>query len=96
MSNTFSMNCAFRLNDYRHKQSGLNNQALGAARTFISCKTDMKQVAGFYFMATGSVNPVETTGSIRRNTPVPNRSSRNEKTVNASLIFLFSDKNFSI
>ena len=30
------------------KQRGLKNQALGAARTFVICKTGTKQVAGFY------------------------------------------------
>lgn len=29
------------------KQKGLKNQALGAARTFVVCKKDTKQVAGF-------------------------------------------------
>lgn len=38
------------------KQRGLKNQALGAARTFVVCKTGTKQVAGFYSLATGSVN----------------------------------------
>jgi GNAT superfamily N-acetyltransferase len=53
------------------KQRGLKNQALGAARTFVVCKTGMKQVVGFYSLATGSVNHVETTGSLRRNMPDP-------------------------
>jgi len=50
---------------------GLKNQALGAARTFGVCKTNSKQVAGFYSLATGSVNHVEATGSLRRNMPDP-------------------------
>ena len=37
---------------------------------FIVCKTDTKQVAGFYSLVTGSVNHVEATGSLRRNMPV--------------------------
>lgn len=45
--------------------------ALGAARTFVVCKTGTKQVAGFYSLATGSVNHTETTGSLRRNMPDP-------------------------
>jgi GNAT superfamily N-acetyltransferase len=53
------------------KQRGLKNQALGAARTFVVCKTDTKQVVGFYSLATGSVNHVEVTGSLRRNMPDP-------------------------
>ncbi|HBV1839446.1 GNAT family N-acetyltransferase [Klebsiella quasipneumoniae] len=53
------------------KQRGLKNQALGAARTFVVCKTDTKQVVGFYSLATGSVNHVEATGSLRRNMPDP-------------------------
>ncbi|MEW5558801.1 GNAT family N-acetyltransferase [Enterobacter asburiae] len=53
------------------KQKGLKNQALGAARTFVVCKTDTKQVVGFYSLATGSVNHVEATGSLRRNMPDP-------------------------
>lgn len=53
------------------KQRGLKNQALGAARTFVVCKTDTKQVAGFYSLATGSVNHTEATGSLRRNMPDP-------------------------
>lgn len=52
-------------------QRGLKNQALGAARTFVVCKTDTKQVVGFYSLATGSVNHVEVTGSLRRNMPDP-------------------------
>ncbi|HDC4362143.1 TPA: GNAT family N-acetyltransferase, partial [Enterobacter hormaechei] len=58
------------LNDWL-KQRGLKNQALGAARTFVVCKADTKQVAGFYSLATGSVNHVEVTGSLRRNMPDP-------------------------
>ncbi|SLO91600.1 putative acetyltransferase [Klebsiella pneumoniae] len=53
------------------KQRGLKNQALGAARTFVVCKTGTKQVAGFYSLATGSVNHTEATGSLRRNMPDP-------------------------
>ena len=53
------------------KQRGLKNQALGAARTFVVCKTGTKQVSGFYSLATGSVNHTEATGSLRRNVPGP-------------------------
>lgn len=53
------------------KQRGLKNQALGAARTFVVCKKDTKQVAGYYSLATGSVNHTEATGSLRRNMPDP-------------------------
>lgn len=44
---------------------------LGAARTFVVCKKDTKQVAGFYSLATGSVNHTEATGNLRRNMPDP-------------------------
>lgn len=53
------------------KQRGLKNQALGTARTFVVCKTNTKQVVGFYSLATGSVNHVEAMGSLRRNMPDP-------------------------
>lgn len=53
------------------KQRGLKNQALGAARTFVVCKTGTKQVAGFYSLATGSVNHTQATGNLRRNMPDP-------------------------
>lgn len=53
------------------KQKGLKNQALGAARTFVVCKTGTKQVAGSYSLATGSVNHTVATGSLRRNMPDP-------------------------
>ena len=53
------------------KQRGLKNQSLGAARTFVVCKKDTKHVVGFYSLATGSVNHVEATGSLRRNMPDP-------------------------
>ncbi|MCM8215096.1 hypothetical protein M8U40_09580, partial [Enterobacter hormaechei] len=53
------------------KQRGLKNQALGAARTFVICKTGTKQVAGFYSLATGSVNHTQATGNLRRNMPDP-------------------------
>nr|WP_172689251.1 GNAT family N-acetyltransferase [Enterobacter cloacae]AQX35414.1 GCN5-like N-acetyltransferase protein [Enterobacter cloacae] len=53
------------------KQRGLKNQAIGAARTFVVCKTNTRQVVGFYSLATGSVNHVEATGSLRRNMPDP-------------------------
>ncbi|QCA06844.1 GNAT family N-acetyltransferase [Pantoea vagans] len=53
------------------KQRGLNSQALGAARTFVVCKTDTKQVAGFYSLATGSVNHLEAMRNLRRNMPDP-------------------------
>lgn len=53
------------------KQRGLKNQALGAARTFVICKKETKQIAGFYSLATGSVNHTEATGGLRRNMPDP-------------------------
>lgn len=53
------------------RQKGLKNQTLGAARTFVVCKTGTRQVAGFYSLATGSINHVEATGSLRRNMPDP-------------------------
>lgn len=53
------------------KQRGLKNQALGAARTFVICKKDTKQIAGFYSLATGIVNHTEATGGLRRNMPDP-------------------------
>nr|WP_254208751.1 GNAT family N-acetyltransferase [Enterobacter hormaechei] len=53
------------------KQRGLKNQALGAARTFVICKTGTKQVAGFYSLGTGSVNHTQATGNLRRNMPDP-------------------------
>lgn len=55
------------------KQRGSKNQALAAARTFVVCKTDTKHVAGFYSLATGSVNHLEATGNLRRNMsdPIP-------------------------
>lgn len=53
------------------KQRGLKNQALGAARTFVVCKTGTKLVAGFYSLATGSVNHTQATGNLRRNMPDP-------------------------
>lgn len=53
------------------KQRGLKNQAFGAARTFVICKTGSKRVIGFYSLATGSVNHTEATGSLRRNMPDP-------------------------
>lgn len=57
--------------DDRLKQRGLKNQVLGAARTFVVCKTGTTQVAGFYSLATGSINHVEATGSLRCNMPDP-------------------------
>lgn len=53
------------------KQRGLKSQAYGAARTFVVCKAESNQVAGFYSLATGSVNHVNATGSLRRNMPDP-------------------------
>lgn len=53
------------------KKRGLKNQALGAARTFVVCKKGTKQIAGYYSLATGSVNHTEATGSLRRNMPDP-------------------------
>ncbi|POP41255.1 GNAT family N-acetyltransferase [Superficieibacter electus] len=53
------------------KQRSLKNQALGAARTFVVCKTDTRQVVGFYSLATGGVNHTEATGSLRRDMPDP-------------------------
>jgi hypothetical protein len=37
----------------------------------VVCKKDTKQVAGFYSLATGSVNHTEATGNLRRNMPDP-------------------------
>ena len=62
-----------RMNGF--KQRGLKNQALGAARTFVVYKSGTKQVAGFYSLATGSVNHTESTGSLRRNMRTLYRSS---------------------
>ncbi|VEA42821.1 N-acetyltransferase GCN5 [Salmonella enterica subsp. enterica] len=56
------------------KQKGLKNQALGAARTFVVCKKDTKQVAGFYSLATGSVNHTEATGNLRVTCQIPSLS----------------------
>ncbi len=53
------------------KQRGIKNQAQGAARTFVVCKQGTQNVAGFYSLATGSVNHAEATGSLRRNMPDP-------------------------
>jgi GNAT superfamily N-acetyltransferase len=53
------------------KTERFKNQALGAARTFVVCKKGTKKVAGFYSLATGSVNHTEATGSLRRNMPDP-------------------------
>ncbi|EGI5923538.1 GNAT family N-acetyltransferase [Salmonella enterica subsp. enterica serovar Colindale] len=53
------------------KQRALKNQALGAARTFVVCKKDSRQVAGYYSLATGSVNHTVATGNLRRNMPDP-------------------------
>lgn len=53
------------------KQRGMKNQAQGAARTFVVCKQGTQNVAGFYSLATGSVNHAEATGSLRRNMPDP-------------------------
>lgn len=53
------------------KQRDLKNQALDAARTFVICKTGTKQVAGFYSLATGSVNHTQAIGNLRRNMPDP-------------------------
>lgn len=53
------------------KQRSLKNQSSGAARTFVVCKTGTRQVAGFYSLATGSVNHVQATGNLRRNMPDP-------------------------
>ncbi|MCZ9607893.1 GNAT family N-acetyltransferase [Klebsiella pneumoniae] len=53
------------------KQRGLKNQALGAARTFVVCKTGYEASSWFYSLATGSVNHTEATGSLRRNMPDP-------------------------
>lgn len=53
------------------KQRGMKNQAQCAARTFVVCKQGTQNVAGFYSLATGSVNHAEATGSLRRNMPDP-------------------------
>jgi hypothetical protein len=45
------------------KTERFKNQAFGAARTFVVCKKGTKKVAGFYSLATGSVNHTEATGS---------------------------------
>ena len=48
-----------------------SENSLGAARTFVICKTGTKQVAGFYSLGTGSVNHTQATGNLRRNMPDP-------------------------
>lgn len=53
------------------KHRRLNNQAPGAARTFVICKQETRRVVGYYSLATGSVNHTEATGSIRRIMPDP-------------------------
>lgn len=57
------------LNEWLHSQA-LLNQTSGASRTFVVCD-EQGVVAGYYALATGSVERLEAPGKVRRNMPEP-------------------------
>src|SRR5204863_7661371 len=50
-------------------QRALDNGASGASRTYVACSGDT--VAGYYCLATGSIEPALAPGRVRRNMPSP-------------------------
>ena len=54
------------LNDWLKKRA-LKNEQNGASRTFVICSQD--KVVGYYALASGSVERIDTPGSISRNMP---------------------------
>ena len=51
------------------KTRALENLALAASRTYVSCFTGSKKVAGFYALSMGSIIGSDATGAMRRNMP---------------------------
>jgi GNAT superfamily N-acetyltransferase len=50
-------------------QRALDNEASGASRTYVVCSAG--KVAGYYCLATGSIEPALAPGRVRRNMPSP-------------------------
>jgi GNAT superfamily N-acetyltransferase len=56
------------LNDWL-KNCALDNLALGASRTYVSCTPGTLRVIAYYALSMGSILGAETTGAMRRNMP---------------------------
>jgi GNAT superfamily N-acetyltransferase len=69
--NLAEFHCGVAALDEWLRLQALKNQAQGAARTFVVCKENSQQVAGYYSLATGSVNHDTAPGALRRNMPDP-------------------------
>ena len=65
------LSSAHQLAEFVSGEAVLDEWLKQRARTFVVCKTGTKQVAGFYSLATGSVNHTQATGNLRRNMPDP-------------------------
>lgn len=61
--------CGIPVLDDWLKRRALKNEVSGASRTFVVCHDE--QVAGYYALATGSVEHRDAPGKLRRNMPDP-------------------------
>ncbi len=66
---TESFSCGIPVLDDWLKHRALKNEVSGASRTFVICQDS--QVIGYYTLATGSIEPRNAPGKIRRNMPNP-------------------------
>lgn len=66
---TESFTCGIPVLDEWLKRRALKNEISGASRTFVICQD--RQVAGYYTLATGSIEHRDAPGKIRRNMPNP-------------------------
>jgi GNAT superfamily N-acetyltransferase len=64
-----SFTCGIPVLDEWLKRRALMNEISGASRTFVICQD--RQVAGYYTLATGSIEHRDAPGKIRRNMPNP-------------------------
>jgi GNAT superfamily N-acetyltransferase len=52
------------------KKRALANAAIGASRTYLTCRSGSLSAAGFYAIAMGQILNQEATGAMRRNMPL--------------------------
>jgi len=64
-----AFDCGVPVLDAWLKQRALDNEASGASRTYVVCSGD--NVAGFYCLAAGSIEPTAAPGRVRCNMPSP-------------------------
>lgn len=51
------------------RERALDNRQRGASGTYVSCRSGMRTVAGFYAVSMGSIGAGDVSGAMRRNMP---------------------------